>query len=72
MIDASKKRNCQLPFELQNSHVCEKRSKAQVEKWNANKGKNDALFKDGDPKNHLPCRWSRKTFPETTLTARSE
>ena len=27
MIDVSKKRNCQLAFELQNSHVCEKRSK---------------------------------------------
>ena len=26
MIDSSKKRNCQLAFELQNSHVCEKRS----------------------------------------------
>ena len=49
MIDGSKKSNRQLPFELQNSHVCEKRSKAQGEKWNANKGKNDALFKDGDP-----------------------
>ena len=23
MIDGSKKRNCQLAFELQNSHVCE-------------------------------------------------
>ena len=72
MIDGSKKRNRQLAFELQNSHVCEKRSKAQAEKWNANKGKNDALFKDGDPKNHLPYRRSRKTFPETSLTARSE
>ena len=27
MIDAAKKRNRQLAFELQNSHVCEKRSK---------------------------------------------
>ena len=27
MIDGSKKRNRQLAFELQNSHVCEKRSK---------------------------------------------
>ena len=26
MIDGSEKRNCQLAFELQNSHVCEKRS----------------------------------------------
>ena len=26
MIDSSEKRNCQLAFELQNSHVCEKRS----------------------------------------------
>ena len=26
MIDGSEKRNRQLPFELQNSHVCEKRS----------------------------------------------
>ena len=26
MIDVSKKHNCQLAFELQNSHVCEKRS----------------------------------------------
>ena len=24
MIDGSEKRNCQLPFELHNSHVCEK------------------------------------------------
>ena len=28
MIDSSEKRNRQLAFELQNSHVCEKRSKA--------------------------------------------
>ena len=27
MIDGSEKRNCQLAFELQNSHDCEKRSK---------------------------------------------
>ena len=27
MIDGSEKRNLQLAFELQNSHVCEKRSK---------------------------------------------
>ena len=27
MIDGSEKRNRQLVFELQNSHVCEKRSK---------------------------------------------
>ena len=27
MIDGSKKRNRQLAFEIQNSHVCEKRSK---------------------------------------------
>ena len=26
MIDGSEKRNCQLAFELQNSHVCEKRN----------------------------------------------
>ena len=26
MIDSSEKRNCQLAFELQNLHVCEKRS----------------------------------------------
>ena len=29
MIDGSKKRNHQLAFELQNSHVCEKRSKKE-------------------------------------------
>ena len=28
MIDGSEKRNRQLAFELQNSHVCEKRSNA--------------------------------------------
>ena len=28
MIDGSEKCNCQLAFELQISHVCEKRSKA--------------------------------------------
>ena len=28
MIDGSEKRNRQLAFELQNSHVCEKRSKS--------------------------------------------
>ena len=27
MIDGSEKRNRQLAFEIQNSHVCEKRSK---------------------------------------------
>ena len=30
MIDGSEKRNRQLAFELQNSHVCEKRSKAEI------------------------------------------
>ena len=29
MIDGSEKRNRQLAFELQNSHVCEKRSKTK-------------------------------------------
>ena len=32
MIDGSKKRNRQLAFELQNSHVCEKRSKLKYMK----------------------------------------
>ena len=32
MIDGSKKRNRQLAFELQNSHVCEKRSKIYKER----------------------------------------
>ena len=27
MVDGSEKRNHQLAFELQNSHICEKRSK---------------------------------------------
>ena len=31
MIDGSEKRNRQLAFELQNSHVCEKRSKENCE-----------------------------------------
>ena len=30
MIDGSEKRNRQLAFELQNSHVCEKRSKIAI------------------------------------------
>ena len=30
MIDGSEKRNRQLAFELQNSHICEKRSKKVV------------------------------------------
>ena len=30
MIDGSEKRNRQLAFELQNSHVCEKRSRKSV------------------------------------------
>ena len=30
MIDGSEKRNRQLVFELQNSHVCEKRSKSYM------------------------------------------
>ena len=32
MIDGSEKRNRQLAFELQNSHVCEKRSNKQTNK----------------------------------------
>ena len=31
MVDGSEKRNRQLAFELQNSHVCEKRSKAAAD-----------------------------------------
>ena len=38
MIDGSEKRNRQLAFELQNSHVCEKRSN-QFEKLRETKGK---------------------------------
>ena len=34
MIDSSEKRNRQLALELQNSHVCEKRSKRPCEKPN--------------------------------------
>ena len=30
MIDGSEKRNRQLAFELQNSHVCEKRSRERL------------------------------------------
>ena len=33
MIDGSEKRNRQLAFELQNSHVCEKCSKGYVAEW---------------------------------------
>ena len=33
MIDSSEKRNRQLAFELQNSHVCEKGSKGLVKKY---------------------------------------
>ena len=33
MIDSSEKRNRQLAFELQNSHVCEKRSNVKIEKF---------------------------------------
>ena len=32
MIDGNGKRNCQLAFELQNSHICEKRSKQESNK----------------------------------------
>ena len=32
MIDGSEKRNRQLAFQLQNSHVCEKRSKEKDER----------------------------------------
>jgi len=32
VIDGSEKRNRQLAFELQNSHVCEKRSKQRKER----------------------------------------
>jgi len=35
MIDGSEKRNRQLAFELQNSHVCEKRSNSQEKQDNA-------------------------------------
>ena len=33
MIDGSENRNRQLAFELQNSHVCEKRSNVVLEKF---------------------------------------
>ena len=33
MIDGSEKRNRQLAFELQNSHVCEKRSNIVSNMW---------------------------------------
>ena len=33
MIDGSEKRNRQLAFKLQNSHVCEKRSNLQLDFW---------------------------------------
>ena len=39
MIDASEKRNRQLAFKLQNSHVCEKRSKYRHRKKKLKLGK---------------------------------
>ena len=36
MIDSSKKRNRQLAFELQNSHVCEKRSNTLINEHTTN------------------------------------
>ena len=41
MIDGSEKRNRQLAFELQNSHVCEKRSKSALK--NAFLGKKKSI-----------------------------
>ena len=38
MIDGSEKRNRKLAFELQNSHVCEKRSKGAVSQNSAKLG----------------------------------
>ena len=36
MIDGSEKRNRQLAFEFQNSHVCEKPSKAEIASFTTN------------------------------------
>ena len=44
MIDSSEKRNRQLAFELQNSHVCEKRSKAQGKTQSFKRGSTGQLL----------------------------
>ena len=48
MIDSSEKRNRQLAFELQNSHVCEKRSNKREDRERHQRGlillKHDYLF----------------------------
>ena len=55
MIDGSEKRNRQLAFELQNSHVCEKRSKSALK--NAFLGKKSItplkLYSETPPHGHL-------------------
>ena len=45
MIDGSEKRNRQLTFELQNSHVSEKRSKPEKLQSHSNEGKGKAKKK---------------------------
>ena len=47
MIDGSEKRNRQLAFELQNSHVCEKRSNHTLKQTTlkCKKYNKDAIFK---------------------------
>ena len=49
MIDGSEKRNPQLAFELQNSHVCEKRSKQGIKNRNSvlNRAGKSAIFVAG-------------------------
>ena len=58
MIDGSEKRNRQLAFELQNSHVCEKRSKSALKKAFLGKKKKKSitplkLYSETPPYDHL-------------------
>ena len=44
MNDGIKKRNRQLAFEVQNSHVCEKRSKLGLRKLHFSKSDEDEVY----------------------------
>ena len=61
MIDGSEKRNRQLAFELQNSHVCEKRSKNSPHLRDSNRvldsGFQAGGFRIPGPGSRL-CQWN--------------
>ena len=67
MIDGSEKRNRQLGFELENSHVCEKRSNTTMESTAAWKLFENQLVPPSTDFSSLKCQLKRRKIDSPSL-----